>query len=222
MTTYSANPTWLALCADIRAKPDDDLPRLVAADWLDENGDPDRAQLIRTQIEFVGTEGRAGKVRLFEAAISLLYDHGQRWFGFNPSVWGYTSNRVNYPLAPCVAHVRRGFFDSAEVTLAEWVRVGPLLVRENPVRSIAVIDKQPEPWSHQWVFLAEQPPTMPHQLPRFLWGCFGGGVWPAVVAYSRRYPTRKAANDALAAACLSWADTAAKLFDLGLEPVVTR
>jgi len=33
------------------AEPDDDLPRLIYADWLDERGDPDRAQIIRTQIE---------------------------------------------------------------------------------------------------------------------------------------------------------------------------
>jgi uncharacterized protein (TIGR02996 family) len=34
----------------IRADPDDDTPRLVFADWLDENKQPDRAALIRTQI----------------------------------------------------------------------------------------------------------------------------------------------------------------------------
>jgi uncharacterized protein (TIGR02996 family) len=36
--------------AAIAAAPDDDLPRLVFADWLDENGDPDRAEFIRLQI----------------------------------------------------------------------------------------------------------------------------------------------------------------------------
>jgi uncharacterized protein (TIGR02996 family) len=30
--------------------PDDDAPRLVYADWLDETGDPDRAEFIRLQI----------------------------------------------------------------------------------------------------------------------------------------------------------------------------
>jgi uncharacterized protein (TIGR02996 family) len=30
--------------------PDDDAPRLVFADWLDETGDPDRAEFIRLQI----------------------------------------------------------------------------------------------------------------------------------------------------------------------------
>lgn len=35
----------------IVANPDDDLPRLVYADWLDERGEYDRAEFIRVQIE---------------------------------------------------------------------------------------------------------------------------------------------------------------------------
>src|SRR4051794_488825 len=40
-----------ALLAAIRQAPRDDAPRLVYADWLDENGDSDRAEFIRLQIE---------------------------------------------------------------------------------------------------------------------------------------------------------------------------
>jgi uncharacterized protein (TIGR02996 family) len=29
--------------------PDDDTPRLIFVDWLDENGDPERAEFIRVQ-----------------------------------------------------------------------------------------------------------------------------------------------------------------------------
>src|SRR5690242_18641709 len=38
-----------ALLAAILANPDDDTPRLVYADWLQENGDQDRAEFIRLQ-----------------------------------------------------------------------------------------------------------------------------------------------------------------------------
>src|SRR4051812_32708846 len=31
--------------------PDDDVPRLVYADWLDDQGEHDRAEFIRTQLE---------------------------------------------------------------------------------------------------------------------------------------------------------------------------
>jgi uncharacterized protein (TIGR02996 family) len=36
----------------VASAPDDDLSRLVYADWFDENGDPDRAVFIRAQVEF--------------------------------------------------------------------------------------------------------------------------------------------------------------------------
>jgi len=39
-----------ALTAAVLADPDDDLPRLVFADWLDERGEPARARFIRAQI----------------------------------------------------------------------------------------------------------------------------------------------------------------------------
>jgi uncharacterized protein (TIGR02996 family) len=40
-----------ALLAAIRAAPADDAPRLVYADWLDEHGQPERAEFIRVQCE---------------------------------------------------------------------------------------------------------------------------------------------------------------------------
>lgn len=39
-----------ALLHAIHANPDDDTPRLVYADWLDENGQPERAEFIRLQV----------------------------------------------------------------------------------------------------------------------------------------------------------------------------
>jgi uncharacterized protein (TIGR02996 family) len=48
MTRMSDAP---ALLEAIRAAPDDDAPRLVYADWLDEHGQPERAEFIRVQCE---------------------------------------------------------------------------------------------------------------------------------------------------------------------------
>lgn len=62
--------------ASIRAAPDDDLPRLVFADWLDENGDPDRAEFIRFQVESAkGTATAAQRAREGE----LWQANRQRW-----------------------------------------------------------------------------------------------------------------------------------------------
>jgi uncharacterized protein (TIGR02996 family) len=49
------NPDWRAMVAAVRAAPDDDLPRLVAADWLDERGLGERAEFIRVQCELAKT-----------------------------------------------------------------------------------------------------------------------------------------------------------------------
>src|SRR5688572_17928114 len=40
-----------ALWSAIRTNPEDDTPRLVYADWLQENGDEERAEFIRVQCE---------------------------------------------------------------------------------------------------------------------------------------------------------------------------
>jgi len=40
-----------ALYAAILAHPDDDGPRLVYADWLEEHGEQERAEFIRVQCE---------------------------------------------------------------------------------------------------------------------------------------------------------------------------
>ena len=42
-----ADPEWSALLQAVVESPADDLPRLVAADWLDEHGDAERAEIIR-------------------------------------------------------------------------------------------------------------------------------------------------------------------------------
>src|SRR4051794_23536084 len=50
----NAEQTRAALLAAVRDNPDDDTPRLVYADWLDENAESDadhaRAEFIRDQI----------------------------------------------------------------------------------------------------------------------------------------------------------------------------
>lgn len=78
-----------AICAD----PDNDLPRLVYADYLEESGHPERAAFIRLQIEFVRKclagegfdDGIRGELADFWAA------HQQRWMAAElPQVKGVT------------------------------------------------------------------------------------------------------------------------------------
>ena len=50
-----------AFLRDILEHPDDDGRRLIFADWLEDNGDPDRAEFIRVQIAREHDRARAGK-----------------------------------------------------------------------------------------------------------------------------------------------------------------
>jgi uncharacterized protein (TIGR02996 family) len=65
----------------IAAAPDDDTPRLVFADWLDENGNPPRAEFIRVEIELTRTPpGDPRRGPLFERRAALYRTHADRWF----------------------------------------------------------------------------------------------------------------------------------------------
>src|SRR4051812_31952597 len=67
---------------EICEHPDDDAPRLIYADWLDENGQPDRAEFIRVQIELAGPPGENTKKRrnhLERRVRQLWKKHGKTW-----------------------------------------------------------------------------------------------------------------------------------------------
>jgi uncharacterized protein (TIGR02996 family) len=64
----------------IAEQPDDDTPRLVSADWLDEHGDPARAEFIRVQIELAkGVRGSRRRLELEARQRALLAAHGRAW-----------------------------------------------------------------------------------------------------------------------------------------------
>ena len=124
----------------IRAAPDDDLPRLIYADYLDEHGDP-RGEFIRIQIERPrlprDDPRRAGlKAREDE----LLRRHREEWEG---------------PLAAVVSHAvfRRGFIDDVLVmaeaflahahTLFDWAPIRTIKLR-GTFRYVGAILKRPE------------------------------------------------------------------------------
>src|ERR1043165_8521656 len=58
-----------ALYASVLADPADDTPRLVYADWLDEHGQPERAEFIRLQIEIARRP--IGSAEADESAVRL-------------------------------------------------------------------------------------------------------------------------------------------------------
>jgi uncharacterized protein (TIGR02996 family) len=68
----------------ILESPDDDAPRLVYADWLDENGDPARAEFIRLQCELggivLGTQAAFDRFRAIQSRSRTLFEaHHEQW-----------------------------------------------------------------------------------------------------------------------------------------------
>jgi uncharacterized protein (TIGR02996 family) len=108
---------------DIIEKPDDDAVRLIYADWLQDNGDPDRAEFIRLQIERASRGGEEPEKR--EAA--LLKKHEATW---EKEVPAWARRHANFRV------FRRGFIDHVVCTAREFLNGPAGMFRKSPVRSI--------------------------------------------------------------------------------------
>ncbi len=94
------------LLAGIRATPDDDLPRLVYADWLEEHDRPERAEFIRVECEAARADHSTDDYpRLLRHSDRLRATHGAEWFG--PLATGELAK---------IIITRRGFVDSASLS----------------------------------------------------------------------------------------------------------
>lgn len=82
---WASDPQYLAFESDIVAHPDDDAPRLILADWLDDHGDEHtaaRAEFIRLQIErsrLPKSDSRIPDLQNRER--ELLQKHEKAWLG---------------------------------------------------------------------------------------------------------------------------------------------
>lgn len=116
--------------AAILATPDDDTPRLVFADWLDERGTADdkaRAALIRAQCQAeVLPRGSKERKRLERQANALVRANGKNWLKeLRPKKFG-TDWRF-----------RRGFVDSLDMSPTTFIKRGEELFRLAPtVRTV--------------------------------------------------------------------------------------
>src|SRR5262249_3843859 len=70
-----------ALLQAIREAPEEDAPRLVYADWLEDHGDPDRAEFIRLQVERGHEPGEPHWRYLPPREQELLRKHQKAWLG---------------------------------------------------------------------------------------------------------------------------------------------
>jgi uncharacterized protein (TIGR02996 family) len=124
----------------IRAYPDDDAPRLVFADWLDEQGDP-RGAFIRVQLALAQLDreiAAAGdrpprpereelRANLRAREQALLDAHVAEW----------TSPFRRFATRP---RFHRGFVEEVNVDAHNFVRHAPELFTAGPLRHIYLLD----------------------------------------------------------------------------------
>lgn len=147
---------WRALLRAILADPDDDTVRLVAADFLEENGDRDRAVFIRTQCALarleadgLGESAEARDLRYKERLFTGPLAHARLFWAAEacPELVTITPpDRRAAPLAlPQVQGAerlvwRRGFVDEARCPAAEWLKHGVAVRGRQPVREVTLSD----------------------------------------------------------------------------------
>ena len=116
-----------ALYRAILAFPDEDTPRLAFADWFQENGQPERADFIRAQIEFARAEPFSPSARAAAGrAEPLLRAHRLAWGSHLPEY------------AEDFAFVR-GFVGQVTLEAARAPRVLSDVFGNDPVQALRVV-----------------------------------------------------------------------------------
>jgi uncharacterized protein (TIGR02996 family) len=127
---YRTNPEYRALLASVLAAPADDAPRLVLADWFEDNGEGERAEWIRRCIwhpEIHPANGfRADWLAWpVELGNGACFDRAEFQHGgplFNDS--------------PCYSLCKRGFIEAVHLPAASWLSNADRILAEHPVTSV--------------------------------------------------------------------------------------
>jgi uncharacterized protein (TIGR02996 family) len=146
------HPDWLAFMAAIIADPDDDTARLVAADFIEENGDADRASFIRIQVELARLESSPAEkkqdeidaLRLKERAfLGPLSVKSRLWAAeacpelVRVDVRGGAGLDVGVTGAERLSW-GRGFVEGVTCPAEMWARHGAAVRRRQPIRSVVL------------------------------------------------------------------------------------
>src|SRR5437762_3054602 len=123
--------TTEAFLHDICVNPGDDVPRLVYADWLDEHGEPRRAEFIRLQIRLAGMDDcDPARDDLLDREWELLAVYRKRWRPAPESVWAKHLFESGFV---------RGFFARAKLPVALLLEHGDALFREYPLEELNLL-----------------------------------------------------------------------------------
>jgi len=102
--------------------PDDNAPRLLFADWLEEYGDADRAEFIRIQVAFAARNPGLPPA-LWSRQKELLARHDEEW-----------SAPARGAAASCA--FERGFIEEVDADAGRFLDGADALFRQTPLRRV--------------------------------------------------------------------------------------
>ncbi len=130
-----------AFLAEIIAHPEEDAPRLIFADWLDEHGEESRGEFIRVQCvlarDFDQYEQAPRAEPLRRRERELLESHKNAWLPL-PSNNNVRNNRAGFLDGGDQGEFtfRRGFVESIICTAAAWLKHAGALTAAAPIREV--------------------------------------------------------------------------------------
>ena len=131
-----------ALLTAVCTNPEDDTPRLVFADWLDEHDEVVRAEFIRLQIELEGLPDGKKKQKLQAREKTLLDKYGDAWSeSLKPYFAYYYRGTYAYHYAPPVVF-RRGFVETIAMDVNTFLDRGYEVFALAPIRGLRIQDAQ--------------------------------------------------------------------------------
>ena len=188
-------------------RPADDVPRLILADWLEENGEAERGEFVRVQISlascvWAGTAcSQCESLRRRER--ELLAANQVKWRLDLPSGW-----------ANWVTDFRRGLVAEIALPLAPFLAHAKEIFAIAPVEVVRLTCRAPAPDSHGWNWAARErawrvplPSSSKMNLPWEMFVRLQGGQRSERIGATRHfhwYDTEEAARAALSRATVAW------------------
>jgi len=221
-----------ALLRAVLGRPDDDVPRLVLADWLDEHGQPERAEFVRVQCEANRNPAgcfhditsppdcRTCALHLRAKALSLEWVDGginwERWSGLPDVGWACLNIAGGLALAGGRTaewnhfRYRCGFVESIGLSLAQFLAHAADLFGRQPITAVRPIDVRPfHAGSGRWGWSIDEADggyDVPWVLPPELFGYLPPPD-PPFASYSplrRWYTSEDRAWEAVSVACVGY------------------
>ena len=203
---------YAAFLDAIRANPADDLPRLMAADWLEEHGETERAEMIRDLVANPTKHWYPNMRGILDIPDHISFGVVRgfvNWVGCTLADWvGGECSRcrgVGYLGPP--AHGQHGFIGTPPCPACSGTgrthAHGPAIARMGAMEKVTLTDQKPSRF-----------PNLEGEI--YSWyaaGRMGGHAWVPYDLYRylgntsgiANFDTEQAAMDALSDACIRWA-----------------